>query len=397
MLFRLRYVVFFSFFCLASWMGWGLYGYFFDAKKPMIVVTGLEDNNCYAADITCRLTMSKPGKLSIYLDEKPLVNAMNIHGKELEYSFIIPKTIANGSHTLAVNFIDNTFRRNKTKLNKHFIIDNTPLDVSFISGEKNYTVLQGRTLHIQFNVNKYIKLAQVNALAGIYKCFPESRNSSIYECFIPIDCEEIPNDYHFSVHVEDLVGNITQLDSKFQIVASPFKKQTIHVETEKIKAEKAIGSPMANLEKALQDLACTSVQEKLWKGEFCTPIDVIRTTCDFGTVRTTQEKGRYIHKAVDIINNPKTVVWATQDGIIALKERYEVSGNTVVIDHGMGLVSLFFHLDDFSDIKVGEKIAKGNPIGTLGKTGYATGYHLHWEMRMNNVAIDPFQWTQSTF
>jgi murein DD-endopeptidase MepM/ murein hydrolase activator NlpD len=98
-----------------------------------------------------------------------------------------------------------------------------------------------------------------------------------------------------------------------------------------------------------------------------------------------------------VLSAPKSVIWSTQDGVVVLKERFEDAGNTIIVDHGHGLLSLFYHLDDFANIEVGQKIAQGNPIGFLGKTGYATGYHLHWEMRMNNTAIDPMQWTKSNF
>jgi murein DD-endopeptidase MepM/ murein hydrolase activator NlpD len=135
----------------------------------------------------------------------------------------------------------------------------------------------------------------------------------------------------------------------------------------------------------------------LWRGLFCTPIDIIKTTCDYGTIRTTQRKGRYAHKAVDVINTPGCVVWAPQDGMIAMKERFAYTGNTIVIDHGWGIVSIFCHLEDFAKISVGDRIAQGNPIGTMGKTGYATGYHLHWEMRIGNTPVDPLQWTKTGF
>jgi murein DD-endopeptidase MepM/ murein hydrolase activator NlpD len=58
---------------------------------------------------------------------------------------------------------------------------------------------------------------------------------------------------------------------------------------------------------------------------------------------------------------------------------------------------MFFHLEDFANINVGDKVAMGRPVGTLGKTGHATGYHLHWEMRINNIPIDPMQWTREIF
>ena len=140
-----------------------------------------------------------------------------------------------------------------------------------------------------------------------------------------------------------------------------------------------------------------SQPEKLWRGAFCTPIDIQQVTCEFGAVRTTQEKGRYMHKALDVYNAPRSVVWAPQDGVVVLKDRYADAGNTVVIDHGYGVLSLFYHLEDFAKVEIGQKVAKGNPIGTIGKTGYATGYHLHWEMRVNNIAVDPMQWTKQNF
>ena len=71
-----------------------------------------------------------------------------------------------------------------------------------------------------------------------------------------------------------------------------------------------------------------------------------------------------------------------------------MSGNTVVLEHGMGVHSHYYHLNDFAEIEVGDVIGKGVKIGRMGKTGYATGYHLHWEVRIDNVAVDPLEWTE---
>jgi murein DD-endopeptidase MepM/ murein hydrolase activator NlpD len=120
-------------------------------------------------------------------------------------------------------------------------------------------------------------------------------------------------------------------------------------------------------------------------------------TCDFGTIRISQEKGKYTHKAVDITNQPKSVVWAAQSGIVKIKDRYAFTGNTVVIDHGWGIITLYFHMDSLANINIGDKINQGNPVGTIGETGYASGYHLHWELRVNNIPVDPMQWINPTF
>jgi murein DD-endopeptidase MepM/ murein hydrolase activator NlpD len=383
---------------IIGWASWSIYLYSFDTTQPTISLSGLENDGWYSGEVPCSVAANKAGDLSVWLDGQPLINKYRLSKRAHEHPFIVPtKTINNGKHILKVELVDATFRKNKVTTECQFNVDNLPLQSAFTKADSDFKVFQGRTLHVQFQVNKEIKDAHVQALSKVYPCFPESKNSSIYESFIPIECEEVPNEYLFSIDIIDKVGNSLNLENKFQVVAFPFKKHVLQVSNDKVQEEKELGHDPKELKEILETLAKNSPQEKLWRGNFCDPIDIARVTCEFGIVRTTQERGRYQHKAVDVINQPKSVVWATQDGVVVLKDRYASSGNTIVVDHGFGILSLFFHLDSFADVKVGDKIAQGNPIGTIGKTGYATGYHLHWEMRINNVAVDPLQWTKSTF
>lgn len=381
---------------------WNTYHYFFDAIPPSIKLHGIEDQHFYAGDIPCMVEGSdsyKVADLSVWLDGKPLINKFKIGSKTFEHNFSIPsKTLPNGQHSIKLEATNGTYAQLKTTKEANFIVDNDPLQAAFVRPESDYKVFQGRTLHLQFQVNKKIKEAKVCVLDNSFICFPETKNSSIYECFIPITCEEIPNEYMMTAEIEDLVGNTVKLESKFQVIAFPFKKQLLKVDAEKIKKEKELGISNVELEREIEELVQKSPQEKLWHGVFFPPIEIQSVSTEFGTIRTTQEKGRYVHKALDVLNMPKSVVWAPQDGIVIVKNRYDQSGNTVIIDHGYGIFSLFYHLDDFADnVKIGNTIKRGNPIGTLGKTGYANGYHLHWEMRINNVAIDPLQWTNQHF
>jgi len=398
MLYRFRYAVMLLASLILAWSGYKIYTYFFDSAVPLVTMTGIDVDGTYAGDISCKVASNKKGDLSVWLDGQPLISSYRLSVKEHEHPFIIPsKTISNGKHAIKIELIDRSYAKNKVIIEKNFFVDNVPLQAAFVRSEADYKVFQGRTLHLQFQANKELKEAKVRSLSATFDCFPESKNSSIYECYIPVSCEEAPNEYLLSVDLVDKVGNTLNLESKFQVVLFPFKKQVLQVSAEKVAEEKTLGLDSAKLEDVVTQLLNQSPHEKLWRGPFCAPIDVARVTCDFGTIRTTQEKGRYMHKGLDLANAPKSVVWAPQDGMIVHKERYAFTGNTVVIDHGWGILSLFFHLDNFADIQVGQKVAKGNPIGTLGKTGYATGYHLHWEMRVNNVQVDPMQWTKTNF
>lgn len=383
---------------LSVWAGVSSYRYFFDTTTPELLLAGLEDSGFYSGDAQCAVIASKKGTLSVSLDGQPLISKFAIKSAGKEHPFTIPtRTIANGQHKLSLVFEDSAYRRNRSSIDCAFNVDNSPLQAAFVKSDSGYRVLQGRTLHVQFQVNKPIKQADAKILSGNYRCVPESAGSLIYECFVPIECEEQVNEYPFSIEMADHVGNKVVLDNKLQVVMFPFKKEVLHLSAEKVKTEKEIGIPDKEFEAIMAELATKSPTEKMWRGNFCAPIDIARITCDFGTVRTTQEKGRYAHKAIDAINAPRSVVWAPQAGVVALKDRYVSTGNTVVIDHGCGVLSFVCHLENFSDIQVGEKVAQGKPLGTLGKTGYATGYHLHWEMRVNNVPVDPIQWTKVTF
>lgn len=401
MVFQLRIFILLSIMAIFGWTGWNLYGYFFSNSQPELELVGIESQGYYAGDVSCLVKGSddyKVSDLSIILDGKLLIPKHIINKKEFERYFTIPtKTLNDGVHKLALEVTNGTYNKVRVSKNYDFNVDNVPLQAAFVKGDNESKVWQGRTLHIQFQSNKPLKSVQATALSKTYACFPESAHSLIYECYIPIDCEENPNEYLLTIDLADHVGNTLTLKNRFQVVRFPFKKQHIKIASEKIKAENDAGLSEKLLEQELEELTQKSPQQKLWQGAFVTPTQIKQITTDFGVIRTTQERGLRQHKALDIYNDPKAVIWSPQDGIVVLKNRYAHSGNTVVVDHGYGLLSLFFHLDEFADIEVGEKIKKGNPVGTLGKTGYATGYHLHWEQRLNNVAIEPLEWTKHDF
>lgn len=377
------------------WIANSCYHYFFDRQNPIITLSGLDQDGCYAGALQAQLVLNKPGYISLLIDDKPLVQSAYVNGQDPYHFTLSTEQLSAGYHTLKAVAVDRRYHKNSTNFEVAFQVDNCPLSVTFL--KENHTVLQGRTLHVIFKTNKEIANACVKTLTSVYPVFPEQKNMLVYEAFIPIACEEKAQEHPFSLQVTDRAGKKVVLDNTFRVDHVDFKKQTIAVSAQKMAEEKEKGRAMADLEARLALLAEKSPQQKLWKGSFCTPIEIDRVTCEFGTIRTTQERGRYAHNALDIINKPKSVVWSTQAGVVALKDRFDFSGNTVVVDHGCGVLSMFYHLDDFADIEIGQKIAKGNPVGTLGKTGYATGYHLHWEMRVGNVQVDPMQWTEDTF
>jgi len=398
---RPKNIIVFFVVIIFGWTAWSAYNYVFDSSYPLLTVSGLDNEGYYSGDLKCMVKGEdsyKVSDISIWLDGRPIINKFKINKKIFEYPLTLPtKSLPGGKHVLKIECQDGSYKKNKTTEEIIFYADNMPLQAAFVRPNAEYKVFQGRTLHLQFQVNKEIKHAFIEVISKSYECVPESHGALIYECYIPISCEELPNEYPLTIKITDNTNNSITLDGKFQVMPYPFKKHVLRVSPEKIKEESEIGIKQQLLEDELEPLFKNSPKKKLWQGEFYIPMEMTRLSCEYGTKRITQEKGCYMHKAVDITGMPKTVIWAPQDGLIVIKNRYVSSGNTIVIDHGCGIFTLLYHLDTFSNVNVGDKIKRGNPVGTMGKTGYATGYHLHWEMRKDNIPVDPLQWTKCDF
>ena len=126
-----------------------------------------------------------------------------------------------------------------------------------------------------------------------------------------------------------------------------------------------------------------------WRQPFLWPV-VGRISTLFGSQRIYRgEPGSY-HSGIDIARPIGTPVLAPADGVVVLAtaKPFTLEGNLLLVDHGMGLNSAFMHLSRI-DVQVGQHVRRGQPIGTVGRTGRATGPHLHWGMRWNDARIDP--------
>ena len=376
--------------------------YFTHSDLPEINLYGLQKDGYYAGTVECNIVSDNSYKVnlvSVLLDGKKIdvQNSKNIGKKSVKLPFVIDThDLDDGKHVLDVEMVDGSYNKNKNEERFDFYVDNVPLKAAFLQQE--YKLEQGRTIHAKIQSNKKLSNAKIQFLEQSYDFYPESEYSKVYECFIPLDCEISTGEYILNVQLQDFVKNQVKLTGKATIRAGHFPKQRgFSVAQGKLEEEKEISMSNRILEEALEKWLEDSPNKKLWSGNFELPIDLKRVSTPFGEIRVTSEKGRYLHKAVDILNFPKSVVWASQAGRIIIKDRFLLTGNTVVVDHGVGVITMYCHLEDFSQVEVGDFVKKGNPVGRLGMTGYANGYHLHWELRVNNVAVDPFQWTSKTF
>jgi murein DD-endopeptidase MepM/ murein hydrolase activator NlpD len=152
-------------------------------------------------------------------------------------------------------------------------------------------------------------------------------------------------------------------------------------------------TPEARVEEAnaLEAAFAMVSREPRWASAFALPIDGIDTS-GFGVPRRYGVGGAVsFHQGADLAAPTGTPVRATNDGVVRVAGFYPIKGGLVVLDHGQGVTSLYFH-QSVLEVEVGDVVVRGDVIGQVGSTGLSTGPHLHWEVRVDGVPTDPMRW-----
>jgi murein DD-endopeptidase MepM/ murein hydrolase activator NlpD len=131
------------------------------------------------------------------------------------------------------------------------------------------------------------------------------------------------------------------------------------------------------------------VEDVYWEGSFILPVEGARISSTFGEKRFVNNAANPTrHSGIDYAIACGTEVYASNAGVVEFADFLIMIGNTIVIDHGLGLKTYYEHLDDIM-IKAGDIVEKGQLIGHVGTTGYSTGCHLHFQAMVKNQSINP--------
>jgi hypothetical protein len=208
-------------------------------------------------------------------------------------------------------------------------------------------------------------------------------------CFVavasmPVDAE--PGEYAIEVSVGEsgkaLALTVEEGSFPLQELTLPEGKVTLSPEDAK----------RANLESAKLRALWPRKGERLWEGSFIMPLENSHST-RFGTRRIMNGRKKSVHSGLDIRGGMGEEVRAANSGRVALAEEQFFGGNTLVLDHGQGIYTIYMHLSGFNAAP-GQPVSRGEVIGFVGSTGRSTGPHLHYGVKINAVNTNPVSLTK---
>lgn len=206
-----------------------------------------------------------------------------------------------------------------------------------------------------------------------------------WETLLPIHWNTEPGEYPLIVRAGSAVFQLT-----ISVADRAFEIQNLTVD--ETTTSQTVENDDANAEwnRLIEPLKAVSDDEKYWDGKFIQPVEGEITT-QYGTVRYVNGSPTSTHHSgTDLAAARGTPVQAAGNGRVLFAGYLQLTGNTVLIEHGYGLKSWYYHMDSLN-VAQDEMVEQGQVIGQVGSTGFSTGPHLHFAMSVNRVFVNP--WT----
>ncbi len=200
--------------------------------------------------------------------------------------------------------------------------------------------------------------------------------------------------YPLTMSLTDGAGQVTPLDLNIQILSGGYGRETITLQSNL--ADLLDPTLEASELQTMQRIMSNFTPTRYFDGALSLPA-AASISSPFGRKRS-YDGGPFdhYHTGTDFAAAPGSPVMAAAPGYVVFADKLNVRGNVTIIDHGWGIYTVYCHQTS-QYVKIGDFVNTGTVIGTVGATGRVTGPHLHWEVWVNGVQVDPMQWVQESF
>ncbi len=339
--------------------------------------------------------------------------------KETRVSWVIRPLalgLSQGDATLEITARDSSLRNglkgNERVLSLPIKIDTTPPRIALKSLVHN--IMAGGSGVVSYRLSEEPRYTGVRVDDRLFPAYPNPRDGKLaYTAFVAIPFNH-PSPRLFAVEAVDQAGNIARVSVPYRVMRQKKVRDTIRITDGflqrkmpdfQVRHPELKGSLIqvflyvnkelrAENNRRIQEICSKGSPEMMWQGRFLRlPRSAKRA--NFADFRRYLYKGREIgqayHMGVDLASTSHAKVPASNSGVVVFADYLGIYGNTVIIDHGMGLFTTYSHLSEIM-VSKGDKVQKGQIIGRTGATGLAGGDHLHYGMLISGVFVNPVEW-----
>jgi murein DD-endopeptidase MepM/ murein hydrolase activator NlpD len=319
-----------------------------------------------------------------------------------------------GAATLEVRARDDFWRPLKLDVAPAFsgpvTIDLTPPKLDILASTQY--VSNGGVALVVFRVEGASR-SQVSVGANVFPSFaygPAERGARLALIALPYD---FAAGTPLAIRAEDEAGNVAVRNIAHELKPRKFPRDRIEIRDSFLEAkvpellpQRPPTQPLIDgflvinreqrkqAEQEKRRIGAKTAEGPLWEGPFVQPRNT-KVFSNFAETRTYIYQGRevdtQVHYGYDLASTKQSPVPAANKGVVVFAAPLTIYGNTVVVDHGLGLQTLYAHLSSI-DVKPGDKIDKGQALGRSGTTGLAIGDHLHYETLVSGISVTPVEW-----
>lgn len=216
--------------------------------------------------------------------------------------------------------------------------------------------------------------------------FARSTDPLVWEAVLGLDVSAKPGPLQLEIHG---AGGGAVVDQSYTLTVAPktFPARRITVDPKFVDPPK---SELPRIEREAKQMAAVLgvvSPARLWRGPFRVPVPGAATS-GFGRISIINGQRRTPHTGTDFQAAVGTPIQAPNAGVVVLSDALYYSGETVIVDHGLGVFSFLAHLSR-RDVAAGDAVQAGQVVGLSGVTGRITGPHLHWSVRVGAARVDP--------
>jgi murein DD-endopeptidase MepM/ murein hydrolase activator NlpD len=213
-----------------------------------------------------------------------------------------------------------------------------------------------------------------------------SLRAGVWQALVGIDLDQKPGSY--TAAVEARAGaDVDRGAATLSVKPRAFATRSLRVDPEFVNPPEAVLARIRSEAALIRDVTGRSVPDRQWTTSFVRPVPDPANS-RFGTRSVFNGEARRPHGGADFLSPAGTPVHAPNAGRVVVARDLYFTGNTVIIDHGVGVVSLLAHLSSM-DVAEGQAVIAGELVGRVGATGRVTGPHLHWAITVGGARVDP--------